>query len=327
MLRDMYRDVGWILQGLASILAVASDKSVPADGRPPSLRVDDATLDLIGHLPRPVTRLGFRIAEGLTDDLLWMPTLNASDSQYRLTRSEILALKRENLATPELVMSGSPGSDAIRLKVFDRAKPSPHAKANWLRDTCRNWKGDQRKRAAARHLRRARHCKSVQLVEHYYGAVGTEFEDAFEAVLAELGIQFQRLDDRASTGAPDYLVTLDGSSLIIELKSKQGESLVDYNKAVEVLAASEVHGHRSTFCVTLCQPGVDPSVPPVITACGRLSVVESSDLGEAFLRICENTLTKLSCGVGWQLPDRLLPQTCLMCSMAARKKVALRHRA
>ncbi len=78
----------------------------------------------------------------------------------------------------------------------------------------------------------------------------------------------------------------------MELKTKEGDKLVDYNKAVEVLAASEVHGHKETFCVTLCHPGVDPSVPLVIAACGRLSVVESHDLGESLLRLCEGVLTQ-----------------------------------
>src|SRR5262249_24510703 len=80
--------------------------------------------------------------------------------------------------------------------------------------------------------------------------------------------------------------------LVVELKSKEGHNLVDYNKAVEVLAASEVHGHKDSFCVTLCHPGVDPSVSAVVAACERLSVVESSDLAEALLRICEGSLSQ-----------------------------------
>ena len=50
-------------------------------------------------------------------------------------------------------------------------------------------------------------------------------------------------------------------------------------------------GHKDTFCVTLCHPGVDPSVPLVVAACGRLSVVESSDIMEALLRVCEGALS------------------------------------
>jgi len=112
-------------------------------------------------------------------------------------------------------------------------------------------------------------------------------------VLGLLGIEFQRLDDKTVTGAPDYLLRLlDSPDLVVELKSKTNDKLVDYNSAVEVLSASEVHGYKETFCVTLCHPGVDPSVPSVINACGRLSVVESHDLGEALLRVCEGNLSQ-----------------------------------
>jgi len=110
--------------------------------------------------------------------------------------------------------------------------------------------------------------------------------------LSYLKISYKKLDDKTRTGAPDYLIQLlDTPPLIVELKSKEGTKLVDYNKAVEVLAASEVHGHKDTFCVTLCHPGVDPSVPLVVVACGRLSVVESCDIMEALLRVCEGALS------------------------------------
>jgi helicase len=130
-------------------------------------------------------------------------------------------------------------------------------------------------------------------VETYYASRGTAFEAAFESAMQLLNIKFQRLDDKTVTGAPDYLLELtDSPPLVLELKSKVNDKLVDYNSAVEILAASEVHGYKETFCVTLCHPGVDPSVPTVINACGRLSVVESHDLGEALLRLCEGNLTQ-----------------------------------
>lgn len=92
-------------------------------------------------------------------------------------------------------------------------------------------------------------------------------------------------------GQISYLIRLEDSlALILELKSKEGNKLVTYNSAVEVLAASEVHGYKDLFCVTLCQPGVDPAVPIVVAECGRLCVIESNDLGEALLRLCEGSL-------------------------------------
>jgi helicase len=219
--------------------------------------------------------------------------LNSGDSVYRLSRSDILALIENGMSKPELVMLGTREADAIRLKVFEKIKPSPHLKANWLRDACRDWKSNQRRRAAERHLRRAKQCKDVELVKEFYASIGTRFESVFEAILTALGIPYERLDDRTKTGAPDYLISLkDSPPLIVELKSKERQNLVGYNDAVEVLAASEVHGHKEAFCVTLCHPGVDPSVPLVVAGCGRLTVVESHDLGEALLRVCESSLTQ-----------------------------------
>ncbi|BCM26201.1 hypothetical protein ZMTM_24600 [Methyloradius palustris] len=233
------------------------------------------------------------MSEGLPDDVLWMTSLNQPGAGFRLNRSEILALRASNYSTPEQVMLGSADADAMRVAIFGKAKPSPQAKANWLRDACRDWKVRQRQRAAERHLKRASRCSRVDLVERYYKATGTEFEQIFEEALKLLKIDYEKLDDKTKTGAPDYLLKLqDSPPLVIELKSREGEKLVDYNKAVEVLAASEIHGYKDAFCITLCHPGVDPSVPLVIAACGRLSVVESNDLGEALLRVCENTLSQ-----------------------------------
>lgn len=44
--------------------------------------------------------------------------------------------------------------------------------------------------------------------------------------------------------------------------------------------------------MTLCHPGVDPIVPSAIIDSGRLSVVESHDLGEGLLRLCQQKITQ-----------------------------------
>lgn len=293
MLRDMYRNLVWVLQGLASIVTSASDPRVPVSMRPKCLRNTEVKLDVMAKLPRVIRRLSFRVSEGLPDYVLWMTTLNTPTAPYHLTRNDILNLKTNGFITPEQLMLGSNDADIARIQAFEKAKPSPHAKANWVRDACRDWKTNQRKRAAEKHLKRAKRCVNIELVKDFYSTTGTQFELTFEKILTALGIAHEKLDDKRKTGAPDYLVKLhDSSPIVIELKSKEGNNLVDYNKAVEVLSASEVHGHKDKFCVTLCHPGVDPSVPLVITACGRLSVVESSDLGEALLRICEGSLSQ-----------------------------------
>lgn len=292
MLRELYRNLGWALQGMSEIAGAACDKRVPKSSRPAVLNVDDATLDVIARLPRAIRRLGHRLTEGLPDDVLWMLGLCPPGSQYKLRREEILALRQAGLVTPEAVMHGSPEADSLRVRAFSGAKPDPQVKANWLRNACRAWKAEQRNKAAERQLKRAKRCVQKGLIERFYQATGTDFELVFEEVLEHLKIEFQQLDNKTKTGAPDYLVQfLNSPPIVIELKSRETGKLVDYNRAVEVLSASEVHGYKNAFCVTLCQPGVDPSVPTVIAACGRLSVVEAVDLGEALLRYCEGTLS------------------------------------
>lgn len=293
MLREMYRNLAWVLQGLASILDAATGIGVPPASKPVAIASAGTSVILLRKFPRLIRRLSYRVSEGLPEDVMWMQSINHSGGKFRLTRSEILVLRKLGFTRPEQVMLGSPQADEVRVLACGKAKPSPQAKANWLRDACRDWKRDVRNRAAERHIKRAKKCARIDLVAHFYQMRGTEFEKAFEAVLADLKISFVRLDDKTKIGAPDYKLEFsDSPPLVLELKSKQGDNLVDYNSAVEVLAASEVHGLKTAFCVTLCHPGVDPSVPVTIAACGRLSVVESNDLGEALLRLCEGSMSQ-----------------------------------
>ncbi len=293
VLIDMMGNLSWLLKGLSAIVSAASDSRVEELMRPSILRQDGVDLKSLSKLTRVIERMGFRVSEGLPDNVLWMMSLNQPGAQFRLTRYDIISLRALGFWSPERLMQGSPEASAAREAAFAKVKPSPQAKANWLREACRGWKSQQRQRMAERHSRRTRLCMMANIVERYYVSKGNEFEDVFEEILNYLGIAFEKLDDSAKTGAPDYLVKLqDSPPLIFELKTRNGDKLVDYNKAVEVLAASEVHGHGDTFCVTLCHPGVDPSVPTAIAQCDRLSVVESCDLGEALLRVCENTLSQ-----------------------------------
>jgi len=292
MLHELFRNLGWALHGMAEIASSACDKRVPQSSRPASLHVDDGMLDILARLPRAIRRFSYRLAQGLPDDVLWMASLCPPGSPYQLRREEVLALRAIGLTTPEVLMLGTPDADAARIHALAGAKPDPQAKANWLRDACRSWKINQRARAADRQARRAKKCPRADFVERFYQATGNDFERVFEDVLAYLKVDCKRLDDKTKTGAPDYLVQLPSSPpLVVELKSRETGKLVDYNRAVEVLAASEVHGYKDAFCVTLCQPGVDPSVPTVIASCGRLCVIETVDLGEALLRYCEGTLS------------------------------------
>lgn len=293
MVHEFFRNLGWALQGMAEIASAACDKRVPHSSRPPTLHVQDEILAVVAQLPRAIRRFNYRLAEGLPDDVLWMTAISSPLSKYQLRREEVLALRAAGLKTPEALMLGTQDADKVRVQVFARAKPDPQTKANWLRDATRSWKVNQRASAGEKQLRRARKCPRSDLVSKFYRATGNEFEKVFEDLLRYLKIDFHCLDDKTKTGAPDYLIQLKNlPPMVMELKSREAGKLVDYNRAVEVLAAAEIHGYKDAFCITLCQPGVDPSVSTVIASCRRLCVIEAVDLGEALLRFCEGTLSE-----------------------------------
>ena len=293
MLFEMFRNLGWVLQGMSLIISAASDTRTPEPLRPTSLKGKDDLILVLRKLPRAFTRLGYRVATGLPDDILWMNSLNKMGEPFKLTRDEIIGFKEKQFSKPEQLILGDPASDTIRCDVFEKVKPAPQVKSNWLRDRCRVWKSEQRRYSLERHTARAKNCTEISLIQEFYESRENDFEIVFEKILTYLGISFDKLDNNLATGAPDYLIKLEGSSpIVFELKSRQGENLISYNGATEVLSASEIHGYRDSFCVTLCQPGIDPSVPMNITSCGRLSVIECHDLAEGLLRLCQGRLTQ-----------------------------------
>lgn len=291
---EVFRNVIWILQGLSSIVFAATDSRVPNETLPDSIRILGNNIYELQKIIRIIRQLSFRISEGLPEDVLWMRQLESVNKELNLSRNEILSFKNKKFSTPEKLVLGTIEADSIRCEVFFKAKPAPQVKSNCLRDTCREWKKLEREKAKEKHMKKLKsNQEHVDLIEKYYDSKGDAFEVAFEKVLELLNISYEKLDSNTVTGAPDYLLELENSPPIIcELKSKTGEKLVDYNSATEVLAAAEIHGHRDSFCVTLCHPGVDPSVPSVVVNCGRLSVIESHDLGEAFVRLIEGRLSQ-----------------------------------
>ena len=190
-------------------------------------------------------RLGARLVEGLPDDVLWMSQVSKGDTTDRLSRSEILDLRSLGYSTIESLMLGSPEADAARCQAFTRVRPTPQAKSTWLRSVCRDWKATRRQQACERQMKRAAKCPDADLIPRFHGALGRDFEKAFEEALGAVGITFTKLDGGTTTGAPDYVVMLaESPPLVIELKSRATSKLVGYNTAVEVLAASEVHGYQ-----------------------------------------------------------------------------------
>ncbi len=291
VLHESFRNLSWMLQGVGNVLAAVTDSRYPKCLRPESIQLNDTQLINLRRVPRLLNRLAYEVSEGLPSNLLWMKGIAFPDGSG-LSRDEILALQENGIDSPEVAMRSDPEMSSLRKKAFAKNK-NPQQKSNEYRDAVKGWKSTQRIQAKERHLKRAKQCSHKQLIGDYYSSYEIAFERAFENCLMHLNINFDNLDVPGKIGAPDYLLKFDdGSKIVVEVKSKPNGKMVPYNSATEVLAASEIHGYKDTFCVTLCHLGVDPAVPGKIIQCSRLAVVESSDLGEALLRICEGKLSK-----------------------------------
>jgi helicase len=291
-LMEMFKNLSWVMQGLSGIVSAAADDRVMPELRPKCLR-QHSDLKSLSKLARTLSRLALRLSAGLPDDVLWMNSLNLPGTIFRIQRSEILTLRVLGFSSPEALMLSTQEADVARATAFIKAKPAPQVKSNWLRDSVRAWKATQRTRSEERHLKRAVKCGMESLLVDYYQSRETAFEQALERIFEHLQIRYTKLDGKGKTGAPDYLLEFpDSTPIVLEVKTKLNAKLVDYNSAVEVVAAATIHGFPSAFCTTLCHPGVDPSVAPVIVSCGKLSVVEGHDLAEALLRIGEGALSQ-----------------------------------
>ncbi|MER8429115.1 hypothetical protein [Mesorhizobium caraganae] len=190
------------------------------------------------------------------------------------------------------MMDGSDSADERRRLALGLKEPG--GIANLIRNAARAWRQDDRKHSRTLHIRRANRLTLGDQIIALYDNRGTALEEAFAASLAGLGIPCQMLDQQGRQGFPDYLVSVeDYLPIVVEVKSKiSNEDTVPLNAATEVLAASELAGLKNNPCVTLCSPGVDPSVPTAIEAAKRLCVVDVSDYCEAILRLHEGTLTR-----------------------------------
>lgn len=99
MIREVIRNLSWALQGLSSVLEVATDIRVPADLRPPPARIADDRLLLVRRLPRFIGRLVRRLHDGLPEDVLWMLEMNAPGQTFRLTRDDVLRLRASGVTS------------------------------------------------------------------------------------------------------------------------------------------------------------------------------------------------------------------------------------
>lgn len=284
------RELTWVLSGLANILAAASKQSLSTEERPQPFRLlSPQELTDLRLLLSPIRLLQWRLAVGLPTAALWMMELRAESGERAISRGEAIELHKVGLGAFESLRRKSNWPQLVdTLKALGSS--NAHEKASELQKLANAWHDTVRRRRLTQQLARLKD-EDKPLIENFYNSREKDFESAFEALLARAEITYDLFDTGRKPGAFDYILHFDGRpSIIVECKTKQGSNLVDLNSARVVLSSSEQFGHQDLFCVTLCQPGIDPNVPEQLQSCARLGVVETHDLAEAFVRLLRQTM-------------------------------------
>ena len=294
LIENTARDVSWLLSAVSQVIASSSSRTLADAARHPLLASTNPNLLQIRKFARVLRRYAVRIAYGLPSECHWLKELELRGPAKRLTRKQIVSIHQHGLSRPHLLMDGSPEYDALREAALPRVDGVEYP--NLVRDAAKNWKVDQRRHFRGRHQKKAERHGCEGLVSELYDARGKALETALIAIFADIGIKCSVLDDGTKSARPDLKIEFSAngmtSDVVAEVKSKDRETaLVPLNDAIKVISAAAVAGFVGTPVTTVCSPGVEPSVPTAISGCNCLSIVEVTDLAEAYLRIKDGNLT------------------------------------
>lgn len=289
--QSLARNTAWILSGISGIISEITSPTVAVELRPLPLRQNPALTNSIRQLVRSLRRQSARINAGLPSDVLWMTGMELQGPRRRLSRAQILSLRVATLTRPLDLMNGDAIFDQKRR--FALGGIENPAVANRVRAAAMSWKIQDRAYTRKIHDRRAVKVGMIDFIGNLYDNRGDELERAFSKAMEFIGFQVEKLDLPGKQAHPDFRISLnDLPPIVVEVKSKISDTdLVGLNSSTEVLTASELIGMAGDFCITLCNPGVQPNVPSLIERCGRLCVLEVSDLAEALLRLREGRLS------------------------------------
>ncbi len=284
-------EVSWVLSGLAGTLAVATRPELHDIERPAAMRdVGAGGIANLRQLLPTLRLLIWRLNVGLPGDVLWMSELRTDDGRPAVSRNEALALFGAGFWSFEALRQRNNWNDVVAA-LRNAGVREAQQRAETIQKLAHEWRIVIQQRCRDSQLSRVGE-RDKPLIESLYVERERAFEGAYEALLLRTGIRFVKFDDGTRVGAFDYILGIDErQELIVECKTKQGQSLVDLTAARVVLASSEQFGYGNVPCVTVCQPGVDPNVPTSLQACSRLTLVETHDLAEAFVRLLQGSLT------------------------------------
>ena len=290
--RALIADASWAVTGVSGILAAACGDEATASRMLVSVSSSGDILEKLRRL-LPTSRFLYRcLAAGTPAGVVWWAERRDSNGRRLFAREVVLALQDIGLERREELRKRERFNDLVQaLKA--RVVPNPDKEAQRLQEFANS---DWTKRAEKkRSLQLARSSTQfATIIADFHNARNSAFEDAFERALKASGIPYEKFDvpENRGQGPFDFLLEPDGKVPIpLECKSTEGDKGVSLNSVYDVVGAADRCGFVSNPCVTLCQPWVDPNVPPQMSPSSRLAIVDSLVMAEAIVRLHEGRLS------------------------------------
>lgn len=289
-IQAMAREASWCLTGFAEILATATRQDITPSERPRSLR--QANLEAIDQLRSIIPAIRFltwRLNTGFPAECLWMSELKDASGRGLVTRPEAVALHHSGLHSYTNLRQRDNWNDVIDCLVKAGIRNAQES-AKKIQEGAHEWHKIIRNKTQEKLVIQSP--ASADDLRKFFLSREHAFQDSFEALMRVAGISFTLFDDGKKQGAFDYLIHTDGRpDFIVECKTKQGEGLVDMNEARTVLGASSQFGFDNLFCVTLCNPGINPDVLVGFSDARRLAIAEVHDMAIALTRVIVGKLS------------------------------------
>ena len=273
--QTMFQEGAQILFAWSDCLTASTIPHLVDKERPKALRGDPDLLRSLRYLASAIRTQAVPIVVGLPGEVTWIYRLTAEASVQRfLSRPAILALFNRRLIDPVDLLRHDKFAEIIDA-FTSVGVPDPNNAAQSLKNAVRKYRQDRRKSLWESAIGRAPE-RLKALLEKTVSACGKDFEERVETLLDEVGIEYERLDDGRTPGAPDLCLELNQTGgIVTELKTAQNDGLVGLNESTDVIKGAAIVKLDHLPKVTLANPGFDPNVPWQARKIRDLALVEA----------------------------------------------------
>jgi helicase len=256
-LQALANDVGWIFEGMASIL-----KS-PAVNTDPKLATE---FELLAK----------RIKLGVTIDAIDVLDAAKTDDVPGFGRHRAMKLVAADAAHPNKLLSLQADLLANLVDGIDRAKALLNAVAGMFSRPMEFWRN--RHVASAKDLR-----ADVALVEALYDTDGLAYEDLVVTLLRRMDLPAEKFDDGKKQGVPDIVIRFKRGNVFLECKSREHKKSSPISTEDAFAILTKANDLQASHFVTVAKPDVGSHAKKKATSAGAITLVSHKSLIQAYL--------------------------------------------